>query len=466
MGKRRHRKYRPHYYSQRFNQVNCDFCNKDLEGLPHKCKYCGRVHCSEHLLPESHNCTGLKQPQSFWEWITGKDVEEDEEEWPEPAPIKPQRRIKIPPVREPIIEPRPVPQKNRKPTMIFFLIFLIISVMLIIYITSKNQAETKHSLTISLEAMNFLNTIRSNDNLSVLKWDSKSYNLATFLSKQVSNEKPIQNISEKAEMFGLKNISFLRGYPQNLTNDSMQKMIKEWLQISNYKEEVLNGNYSRGAIGCYGRVCYLVILREQKKHLWSNFNLSSYYSSDNTSEDLATSDVTHFTESEREPGNGGFFSDIESFISGPEIDGSWVKNFMQIVNDERSNAGMSTLQESTQLSTIAEVRFNKMMENPFISHYGADEYNVGEVIFYPEGFTEQSYVEDLKVSARLHWDLLMDPMFSIYGYHIEEGPTILIWGSCSTTEITGPNIDVKEFFKERGCETTVGDSTWLVIDLS
>lgn len=40
----------------------CDFCGKNIEGvLPHRCKYCGQTHCSEHLLPESHNCRGLER---------------------------------------------------------------------------------------------------------------------------------------------------------------------------------------------------------------------------------------------------------------------------------------------------------------------------------------------------------------------------------------------------------------------
>ncbi len=39
--------------------AGCDFCGKSLEGLPHRCKYCGKVHCSNHILPESHECIGL-----------------------------------------------------------------------------------------------------------------------------------------------------------------------------------------------------------------------------------------------------------------------------------------------------------------------------------------------------------------------------------------------------------------------
>jgi uncharacterized protein YkwD len=43
--------------------VTCDYCNRNVAGYPHKCKYCGQLHCPDHLLPESHECEGLKQRQ-------------------------------------------------------------------------------------------------------------------------------------------------------------------------------------------------------------------------------------------------------------------------------------------------------------------------------------------------------------------------------------------------------------------
>jgi len=40
--------------------TKCDYCGKKIDSFPHKCKFCGKIHCSEHLLPESHDCDGLK----------------------------------------------------------------------------------------------------------------------------------------------------------------------------------------------------------------------------------------------------------------------------------------------------------------------------------------------------------------------------------------------------------------------
>ncbi|MHA2060644.1 MAG: AN1-type zinc finger domain-containing protein [Candidatus Ranarchaeia archaeon] len=46
----------------------CGECGKSLSELPFVCKFCGGQYCSEHRLPESHNCTRLedarKKPQN------------------------------------------------------------------------------------------------------------------------------------------------------------------------------------------------------------------------------------------------------------------------------------------------------------------------------------------------------------------------------------------------------------------
>ncbi|MFH1839634.1 MAG: hypothetical protein ABH849_00620 [Nanoarchaeota archaeon] len=157
--------------------------------------------------------------------------------------------------------------------------------------------------------------------------------------------------------------------------------------------------------------------------------------------------------------------EIDSLYTVSNINDNWVHGFMLIVNNKRVELGYMQMQESEQLNEIAKIRFNTMMEEPFISHYGAGAYNVGEVIFYPEGFTEQGYVNDIQVNAPIHWDGLIDPMFSSYGYHLEEGPVMQIWGYCPVTEIVGANVDTKEFFDQHGCETSVGNSMWLVINM-
>jgi len=41
--------------------VKCAYCDRDIEGLPFKCHYCGQYFCAEHHLPENHECPGLSR---------------------------------------------------------------------------------------------------------------------------------------------------------------------------------------------------------------------------------------------------------------------------------------------------------------------------------------------------------------------------------------------------------------------
>ncbi len=46
--------------------IKCSYCKKKIENaLPHKCKFCRLIHCDNHLLPEGHNCSGLKPAKHF-----------------------------------------------------------------------------------------------------------------------------------------------------------------------------------------------------------------------------------------------------------------------------------------------------------------------------------------------------------------------------------------------------------------
>ncbi|MBU2577155.1 MAG: hypothetical protein KKF50_05550 [Nanoarchaeota archaeon] len=39
----------------------CNYCGGRITGMPHSCKFCGERHCDKHILPEDHNCSGLKR---------------------------------------------------------------------------------------------------------------------------------------------------------------------------------------------------------------------------------------------------------------------------------------------------------------------------------------------------------------------------------------------------------------------
>ncbi len=41
--------------------ANCAKCNKSITGLPYTCRYCGKIFCPDHQLPENHDCEGLEK---------------------------------------------------------------------------------------------------------------------------------------------------------------------------------------------------------------------------------------------------------------------------------------------------------------------------------------------------------------------------------------------------------------------
>ena len=53
--------------------VQCDKCGKD-DDLPFRCNYCDGYFCSEHRLPEFHECTGLYNQRSVPNWRNGSSV--------------------------------------------------------------------------------------------------------------------------------------------------------------------------------------------------------------------------------------------------------------------------------------------------------------------------------------------------------------------------------------------------------
>ncbi|MHA2186214.1 MAG: AN1-type zinc finger domain-containing protein [Promethearchaeota archaeon] len=53
----------------------CYFCHEKIDGLPHRCTYCGMVFCTPHRLPENHKCPfDLKHSPFFKEKDTRSQV--------------------------------------------------------------------------------------------------------------------------------------------------------------------------------------------------------------------------------------------------------------------------------------------------------------------------------------------------------------------------------------------------------
>lgn len=172
---------------------------------------------------------------------------------------------------------------------------------------------------------------------------------------------------------------------------------------------------------------------------------------------------------------GGFLNGVSSSLGSlgkglispgqTSINSLWVKDFLGNVS---VMGGVPTMTVNSQLDQLAQERFSTMIQQPDVTHYGADSEippGVGEVVYYPTGQTPSAYANDIKTTAPLHWDLMVSG-FRYYGYYSGSGPTYEVNQGCPNTELPGPNINVTQFFQQEGCQVSKVTATWLVIDFS
>ena len=149
----------------------------------------------------------------------------------------------------------------------------------------------------------------------------------------------------------------------------------------------------------------------------------------------------------------------------PRVDATWVRQFMGNVSSE---TGISYV-ENSSLDTLAKERFDTALLRPDITHFGADSelpQGVGEVIYYPYGYSPLGYVQGIEFKAPIHWRLMASLGFTKYGYYLGQGPVAEVSQNCPAPELSGPNINVTLFFAKYQCNITWANSAWLVIDLS
>lgn len=149
----------------------------------------------------------------------------------------------------------------------------------------------------------------------------------------------------------------------------------------------------------------------------------------------------------------------------PRVDTSWVRQFMGNVSRV---TGISYV-ENSSLDILAKERFDTAVLKPDITHFGADTelpQGVGEVIYYPVGYSPLGYVQGIEFKAPIHWKLMASLGFTKYGYFLGQGQVAQVSQNCPAPELSGPNINVTQFFANYSCSITWTTSAWLVIDLS
>ncbi|MBN2421097.1 hypothetical protein JXB27_02345 [Candidatus Woesearchaeota archaeon] len=412
----------------------CSFCGDKIEEAPRPCTYCRGYFCTKHRQPEKHNCAG--HPKNLHWMRDYKETKSENKQEHQEKIIKEfrckncDRRIKpkyyfssglcrkcyFEGKNEPS-EEIPTPKKHT-----WLIILSIIAIIVFLMYANSNTPEKQTTFKSNLSCP------PGYQDLNVGKCIKILYCIDGTQFGSCSENKPLYCFGgELVERADLCKCPLVKRRSGMSCED-----IADFSDIMSFIE----GN---------------------KKNIQESVQENLYKLKD-TYEEVSTS-----VESSSQKA-ADYGKEIASSVSG-EIDDEWVNEFMNIVNEERARNGLYQMQESTQLNEIANARFIKMQEKPFISHYGAEEYNVGEVIFFPDGTTPEEQIRDIRNDAPLHWNLLMYQTFSAYGYHIEEGPVLGIYEPCPVTEIPGPYIDEKEFFAEQGCRTTTHSSTWFVIEM-
>jgi len=150
----------------------------------------------------------------------------------------------------------------------------------------------------------------------------------------------------------------------------------------------------------------------------------------------------------------------------------WVKTFIQAVNKERNATALS---ENKTLDAFAAHRYNTLRKEYDISDFNFtgdyDSYfhtanvTVFEEILYPQGQDPATFPRFLYQNAPGHWEGLMQPKFTQYGYFFGIGPTVVVGPGCSATEIPGPNINITQYVIDHNCNYIVADQIWFIIIL-
>jgi len=161
---------------------------------------------------------------------------------------------------------------------------------------------------------------------------------------------------------------------------------------------------------------------------------------------------------------------IISAIQGPTINAQWVSQFIADLNTYRS----VPLTESSTLDTFAKERFNTLVANYQISHYGYaeafDSFFASQAIsgteeyFYPNE-SPSDYVTYIQDSAPTHWQGLIDSTYTQYGYYLGTGPVYEIYQPCPVSEIVG-SVNETQLLQQNGCSFTIGTATYFVIELT
>jgi len=108
--------------------TTCDVCGKEVH-LPFKCKYCGKILCPEHRLPENHSCEQFKKTYSSRRQTPPPDDSKRRLSWDFPSEVHYEVRMPVFRAEKPSFWKNFV--LRRASMLILILIFIVFIIQLI-----------------------------------------------------------------------------------------------------------------------------------------------------------------------------------------------------------------------------------------------------------------------------------------------------------------------------------------------
>jgi hypothetical protein len=168
-----------------------------------------------------------------------------------------------------------------------------------------------------------------------------------------------------------------------------------------------------------------------------------------------------------------YVDNLQARYPGVGLNSHWVTAFVQALEQRRNG---TLLTENKTLDEFAAFRYDTIRQQFQISDYNfTNDYNryfapprpaIFEEILYPAGRDPATYPAYLQKNALEHYDALVNPTYTKYGYFFGTGPAVEVGPGCSATELPGPNINVIQFAVSHGCSYVIADEIWFIMILS
>ncbi len=221
-----------------------------------------------------------------------------------------------------------------------------------------NPLESKNMSSLVFEE---INDARKEKKVEVLKYSKNSYNLAVAIAKKFheSNNYILSELelNEMAEIYNIGGVDFLTKELDNLDKSQFEMMISDWTIRNIFNEKTLNEMFTDGAVGCYEKICILILNIKVIPTLTYDYDL----------------DYKSVDDYESSPSNdNGLISgivDSVSKVATHDVDISLIESKVhQLINEQRENNGLSSISWDSKLSDIARGHSQDMIDNNFFDH--------------------------------------------------------------------------------------------------